>query len=375
MKKADFYEVLGVNRNASDDEIKQSYRRLAMKYHPDRNPGDKTAEDEFKKAKEAYEVLSDPKRREAYNRYGHQAEQMGGFGGGFGGMDGVDLGDIFGDMFGNIFGGGGGGGRRQQQASDLYYTLEMTLEEAFSGKQAEITFPALKNCEPCSGSGLKPGSSPVTCQDCSGHGQVRMQHGFLTIQQTCPSCQGRGKMIKDPCIECRGRGQKQEQKTLSVKIPAGVDNGDRIRVPNEGESRGRSANGDLYIQIQILPHALFERDGKDLFCEAPIPFHIAALGGELDVPALKGKVKLKIPAETQTGKIFKVRGMGMPSVRGGSVGDLLCKVNLEIPVGLTTKQREMLQAFSETLSENNHHNPQSSSWFKKVKKFFEEMKF
>lgn len=370
MNKADFYDVLGVGRDASDEEIKQSYRRLAMKYHPDRNPGDKTAEDEFKKVKEAYEVLSDSKRREAYNRYGHQAEQMGM--GGFGGMDGVDLGDIFGDMFGNIF---GGANRRQQQASDLYYTLEMTLEEAFSGKQAQITFPALKNCEPCSGSGLKPGSSPVSCKDCGGHGQVRMQHGFLTIQQTCPSCHGQGKVIKDPCPDCRGRGQKQEQKTLSVKIPAGVDTGDRIRVPNEGESRGKANSGDLYIQIQILPHALFERDGKDLFCEAPIPFHVAALGGELDVPALKGKVKLKIPAETQTGKIFKVKGMGMPSVRSSTSGDLLCKVNLEIPVGLSAKQRELLQTFADTLSENNHHNPQSSSWFGKVKKFFEEMKF
>ncbi len=376
MSKADYYQTLGVARNASEDEIKKSYRRLAMKLHPDRNPGDKDAEERFKEAKEAYEVLSDSRKRAAYDQFGH-AGVDGAAGGGFGGFGGGagtgNFSDIFGDMFGDIF-----GGRQHQgpsRGSDLLYSLDVSLEDAVFGKTAEISMSTMVACEDCNGSGAKKGSSPITCSDCHGHGQVRMQHGFFTVQQTCPTCQGKGKMIKDPCIQCHGRGRRKHQKKLSVKIPKGVDSGDRIRLAGEGEAGESGAGaGDLYIQIQVKSHPLFERDGKNLYTDVPISFVSAAIGGELEVPALSGRVKLKIPAETQTGKVFRVKGKGVPSVRGSDVGDLMVKVTVETPVNLTAKQKEWLTQFDKSMSVNNKHTPKSSSWFDKVKKFFEEMK-
>lgn len=379
MSKDDYYQTLGVARNASEDEIKKSYRRLAMKLHPDRNPGDKAAEEQFKHVKEAYEILSDSRKRAAYDQFGH-AGVDGNAGGGFGGFGGFGGGasnfsDVFGDMFGDIFGGG-----RQQagpaRGNDLLYSLDVSLEDAVFGKTAEITMSTLVACDDCHGSGAKKGTSPVTCTDCGGHGQVRMQHGFFTVQQTCPTCQGKGRMIKDPCGVCHGRGRRKHQKKLSVKIPKGVDTGDRIRLAGEGEAgESGAASGDLYIQISVKSHPLFERDGKNLYTEAPISFVMAALGGELEVPALNGRVKLKIPSETQTGKVFRVKGMGVPSVRGGDQGDLMVKVTVETPVNLTAKQKEWLTQFDKSMSVNNKHTPKSNSWFDKVKKFFEEMKF
>lgn len=376
MSKDDYYQTLGVARNASEDEIKKSYRRLAMKLHPDRNPGDKTAEEQFKHVKEAYEVLSDSRKRAAYDQFGHAGVDGNAGGGGFGGFGGAsNFSDVFGDMFGDIFGGG-----RQHagpaRGNDLLYSLDVSLEDAVFGKTAEITMSTLVACEDCHGSGAKKGTSPVTCSDCGGHGQVRMQHGFFTVQQTCPTCQGKGRMIKDPCGVCHGRGRRKHQKKLSVKIPKGVDTGDRIRLAGEGEAgESGAASGDLYIQISVKSHPLFERDGKNLYTEAPISFVMAALGGELEVPALNGRVKLKIPSETQTGKVFRVKGMGVPSVRGGDQGDLMVKVTVETPVNLTAKQKEWLTQFDKSMSVNNKHTPKSNSWFDKVKKFFEEMKF
>jgi molecular chaperone DnaJ len=375
--KRDYYEILGVSRNASEDEIKKAYRRLAMKHHPDRNASDKTAEESFKSVKEAYEILSDGRKRAAYDQFGHAGVDgsAGGFGGfgGAGGPGGMNFGDIFGDIFGDMFGGGRSG---QQRGSDLQYTLEVSLEDAVFGKTAEIHFPALVACKDCQGSGAKAGSSPVTCTECAGHGQVRMQQGFFTVQQTCPRCYGKGRIIQNPCAGCSGRGRTKQNKKLSVKIPKGVDTGDRIRLSGEGEAGESGAmSGDLYIQIQVLPHELFERDGQNLHCEVPISFVIGALGGELEVPTLSGRVKLKIPPETQTGKVFRIKGMGVPSVRGGSTGDLMCRVQIETPVNLTAKQKELLQQFDKTISANNKHNPKSSSWFNRVKKFFEDMKF
>lgn len=373
MSKHDYYELLGVAKNASEDEIKKAYRRLAMKHHPDRNANDKAAEEQFKEIKKAYEVLSDSRRRAAYDQFGHagvDGHAGGGGAGGFGGA-GMNFSDIFGDMFGDIFGGGRAGPRA---GSDLYFTLDITLEDAVFGKTAEITIPTMAACKPCNGTGAKAGTQAVTCSDCHGHGQVRMQQGFFTVQQDCPTCYGKGKVIKTPCTSCHGRGRVRQNKKLSVKIPQGVDTGDRIRLSGEGEAGDVGAHpGDLYIQIQVKNHALFERDGKNLYCEVPISFVSAALGGELEVPALQGRVKLKIPAETQTGKVFRVKGMGVPSVRGGDPGDLMCKVLIETPVNLTNVQKALLKEFNDTMSENNKHNPKSDSWFNKVKKFFEEL--
>lgn len=374
MTKRDYYETLGVTRNASEEEIKKTYRRLAMKHHPDRNADDKAAEEKFKQIKEAYEVLSDSRRRAAYDQFGHAGAESGGFGGmGGGGGSGMNFTDVFGDIFGDIFGGGRGGG--PQRGSDLYFTLDITLEDAVFGKTAEITIPTLAVCTECHGSGARPGTSPVTCTDCGGYGQIRMQQGFFSVQQTCPTCYGRGRVIQSPCTNCHGRGRRKQNKKLSVKIPQGVDTGDRIRLSGEGEAgEGGTASGDLYIQIQVLPHPIFERDGKNLYCEVPISFVTGALGGELEVPALNGRMKLKIPAETQSAKVFRIKGMGVPSVRGGDPGDLMCKVQIETPVNLTTKQKELLKQFEKTMSTNNKHSPKSNSWFNKVKKFFEDMK-
>ena len=318
MAKQDFYELLGVAKDSTPQEMKKAYRRLAMKHHPDRNPDDKSAEEKFKDISEAYEILSDDQKRAAYDRYGHAG--VDGSAGGGGGAGAGNFSDIFGDVFGDIFGGAGGGrgGSRSNRGSDLRYTLELDLEDAVKGTTVEIRVPTLVHCDPCDGSGAKKGTKPVTCQTCGGAGQVRMQQGFFSVQQTCPTCRGQGKSIKDPCRECHGQGRKEKKKTLSVKIPPGVDTGDRIRLAGEGEagSHGGPA-GDLYVQVAVKDHAIFQREGKDLYTEVPISFVDAALGGELEVPTLEGRVKLKIPAESQTGKLFRLRGKGVTPVRGG----------------------------------------------------------
>ena len=381
MSKRDYYEVLGVAKNATEAEIKKAFKRLAMKYHPDRNPDDKTAEEKFKEAKEAYEILSDAQKRAAYDQFGHAGvdPSAGGGAGGYGGFGGGSFSDIFGDVFGDIFGGGGGarGGSRVFRGADLRYNLELSLEEAVAGTTVKIRVPTLVTCGECGGSGAKKGSTPQTCSTCHGHGQVRMQQGFFSVQQTCPRCHGTGKIISDPCNTCHGHGRVQEQKTLSVKVPAGVDEGDRIRLAGEGEAgENGGPPGDLYVQIHVRQHPIFSREESNLYCEVPISFVTASLGGELDVPTLGGRVKLKIPAETQSGKLFRLRGKGVKSVRGGDVGDLICRVVVETPVNLTGKQKELLREFESTMSDSGtKHSPKASSWLDGVKKFFEEMKF
>ncbi len=379
MSKRDYYEVLGVPRNASEADLKKAFRRLAMKHHPDRNTGDTESEGKFKEAKLAYDVLSDPKKRSAYDQFGHAGVDAGagGFGGpgDFGGAG--SFSDIFGDVFGDIFGGRGGGGRRSHRGNDLRYDLSLTLEEAVAGKDVKIRIPTLVECQFCGGSGAKPGTKPKTCPTCNGNGQVRMQQGFFSIQQTCPQCRGAGRVIEEPCGHCRGRGRIQEEKTLSVKVPAGVDTGDRIRLSGEGE-RGEQGGppGDLYVQVQVQQHPIFSREDNNLFCEMPISFVSAALGGELEVPTLDGKVMLKVPAGTQTGKMFRVRGKGVKPVRGGPVGDLMCRVVVETPVNLTERQVDLLHEFGETVrAGGERHSPQSSSWVDGVKSFFEKMGF
>ena len=377
MAKRDYYQVLGVAKNASEAEIKKSYRRLAMKYHPDRNTGDMSAEAEktFKEAKEAYEVLSDAQKRAAYDQFGHAGvDPSMGAGQGFGG--GASFSDIFGDVFGDIFGGGrGGGGSRVQRGADLRYNLELSLEDAVAGTSVKIKVPAWVQCGSCGGSGAKKGSSPSTCGTCQGAGQVRMQQGFFSVQQTCPTCHGRGTVIEDPCPACRGQGRLQETKTLSVKVPAGVDTGDRIRLAGEGEAGDRGGPpGDLYVQVHVREHPIFTRDDSNLYCEVPIAFTTAALGGELEVPTLNGKVVLKIPEGTQAGKMFRMRGKGVKPVRGGPQGDLICRVLVETPVKLTEHQRSLLRELDESLKGGGRkHNPNAHSWVDSVKGFFEKM--
>ncbi|KDM91882.1 molecular chaperone DnaJ [Photobacterium galatheae] len=378
MSKRDFYEVLGVGRDASERDIKKAYKRLAMKFHPDRNPGDESAADKFKEVKTAYEILTDPQKKAAYDQYGHAAFEQGGMGGGGGFGGGADFSDIFGDVFGDIFGGGGrrGGQPRAQRGADLRYNMELTLEEAVRGCSKEIRVPTLVNCDTCDGSGAKKGSSPTTCGTCHGSGQVQMRQGFFAVQQTCPHCHGRGQIITDPCGKCHGQGRVQETKTLSVKIPAGVDTGDRIRLTGEGEAGEFGAPaGDLYVQVHVQKHAIFDRDGNNLYCEVPVSFTMAALGGEVEVPTLDGRVSLKVPSETQTGRMFRMRGKGVKSVRGGAVGDLICKLVVETPVNLSTRQKELLQEFEKTLtgSDAKKHKPRSEGFFDGVKKFFDDL--
>ena len=373
MAKRDYYEVLGVGRDVSDGDLKKAYRRIAMKLHPDRNPDDASAEEKFKEANEAYEVLSDAEKRQVYDQYGHEGldASNGRGGGGAGGF-----GDIFGDVFGDIFGGGRGGGRGgPARGSDLRYNMALTLEQAVNGDAVEIRIPVLTVCDDCDGSGAKRGTSASTCPDCHGSGQIRVSQGFFSLQQTCPRCGGRGEIIADPCNTCAGAGRVEKRKTLSVKVPAGVDVGDRIRLSGEGEAgpNGGPA-GDLYVQIDVKPHAIFQRDGRHLHCEVPISFPDAALGGELDVPTLDGRVKLKVPAETQSGKIFRLRGKGVTQVRGSGVGDLLCKVIVETPVKLTEEQRKLLEELKNSLDSNSKHSPRGKSWFDGVKSFFDELK-
>ncbi|MCX7097307.1 MAG: molecular chaperone DnaJ [Methylococcales bacterium] len=373
--KEDFYKLLNVDKNASDAEIKKSYRSMAMKYHPDRNADNpEVAEAKFKQIKEAYEILSDPKKRAAYDQFGHAGvdPSMGGRPGGFGGGEGFS--DIFGDVFGDIFGGGRQRGN-VQRGSDLRYNLELSLEEAVAGTETKIRIPVLVACGTCNGTGAKKGSSPVICTTCHGHGQVRMQQGFFSVQQACPTCHGTGKQIKDPCGSCHGEGRVQESKTLSAKIPAGVDTGDRIRLAGEGEAGERGGpSGDLYIEVRVKDHAIFTRDGANLYCEVPISFATACLGDAIQVPTLDGEVKLTIPAETQTGKSFRLRGKGVKQVRGGPVGDLLCKVKVETPVQLTKEQKALVEKLNESLlSGGKHHSPQEHSWIDGVKSFFDKL--
>ncbi|MFK7831252.1 MAG: molecular chaperone DnaJ [Congregibacter sp.] len=377
MSKRDYYEVLGVSKADDEKDIKKAYRRVAMKFHPDRNPDDPNADEKFKEASEAYEVLSDSQKRAAYDQYGH-AGLEGQMGGG-GGFSGGNFSDIFGDVFGDIFGGGGGGrgGRGgAQRGSDLRYTLDISLEDAVRGTKVEIRVPTLVSCSTCTGSGARKGSSPTTCGTCGGAGQVRMQQGFFQVQQTCPTCRGRGSTISDPCTSCRGQGRVEKTKKLSVKVPPGVDTGDRIRLAGEGEAgtEGGPA-GDLFVQMSVKQHPIFERDGKHLYCEVPITFADAALGGELEVPTLDGRVKLKIPAETQTGKLFRLRGKGVQPVRGGGVGDLLCRAVIETPVNLGKRQKEILRELQASLGEDGTaQSPRQTSWFEGVKSFFDDMK-
>jgi molecular chaperone DnaJ len=368
MAKRDYYEVLGVERGAAEADIKKAYRRLAMKYHPDRNPDDESAAEQFKEASEAYEVLSDAEKREAYDRFGHAALN-GGMGAGFAGGS---FSDIFSDVFGDIF----GGGRARssvQRGADLRYGLELDLEQACSGDNVEIRVPVLSACDECDGSGAREGSAPSTCPDCRGAGQIRVAQGFFSLQQTCPRCRGAGRIITDPCGGCGGHGRVEKRKTLSVRIPAGVDTGDRIRLAGEGEAGFNGGPpGDLYVQIEVREHPIFARDGKNLYCEVPIDFVDAALGGELEMPTLDGRVKLKIPGETQTGKLFRLRGKGITPVRGGGVGDLLCRVVVETPVSLSERQKQMLREFQASLADGGQkHSPKGSSWFNGVKDFFD----
>ncbi len=379
MSKKDYYQLLGVQKNASEAELKKAYRRLAMKYHPDRNPDNKESEERFKEIKEAYEILTDPQKRAAYDQFGHAGidPSMGG-GGGFGG--GAGFGDI-GDIFESVFGGGGGfrqgggGGNRAFRGSDLRYDLTLSLEEVVAGTDVKIRVPTQKTCESCHGTGAKAGTSPVTCQRCGGHGQVRMTQGFFSVQQPCPTCRGTGKIIKKHCPACQGKGRIQEHKTLSVKIPQGVDKGDRIRLSGEGEAGiNGGPPGDLYVQINVRPHPIFTREDTNLFCEVPISIITAALGGELQAPTLEGRILLKIPPETQTGKTFRLRGKGVKPVRGGLPGDLHCRVIVETPVNLTPQQKDLLKEFEKTMDQHKRHSPKQNSWLDRVKKFFEDMK-
>jgi len=380
MAKRDFYEVLGVAKNSSEEDIKKAYRKLAMKYHPDRNPDSKGAEDKFKEAKEAYEMLSDPQKREAYDRYGHAGvdPNMGGGGGGFGAGGAGGFADAFGDIFGDIFGGGARGGGRSAgpqvyRGADLRYNLEITLEQAAHGFDTTIRVPSWDACEPCNGSGAKAGTSATTCPTCNGQGQVRMQQGFFSIQQTCPKCHGTGKFIATPCPSCTGAGRIKRNKTLEVKIPAGIDDGMRIRSSGNGEpGMNGGPPGDLYVEIHIKQHAVFQRDGDDLHCEIPISYTKAALGGEIEVPTLNGKASFTIPEGTQTGKTFRLRSKGIKGVRSGYAGDLFCHVVIETPVKLTERQKDLLREFETLTTEGgSKHSPQSKTWKDKVKEFFE----
>jgi len=374
--KRDYYETLGVPKNASEEEIKKAYRKQAMKHHPDRNQGDasKDAEAKFKDAKEAYEMLSDPQKRAAYDQYGHAgvdpnmrggpgAEGMGGFA------------EAFGDIFGDVFGGGrarGAGGRQVYRGSDLSYAMEVTLEEAAEGKEAQIRIPSWDECGTCHGNGAKPGTKPITCTTCNGQGAVQMRQGFFSVQQTCPQCHGTGKIIPEPCATCHGQGKIKNNKTLEVKIPAGIDDGMRIRSTGNGEpGTNGGPPGDLYIEIRLKKHELFERDGDDLHCVVPVSITTAALGGEINVPTLKGAAAIDIPEGTQSGKQFRLRGKGIKGVRGSYPGDLYCHVRVETPVKLTEHQRKLVKELDESLKKGgNKHSPTDKGWFDKAKEFF-----
>ena len=376
MAKRDYYEVLGVSKSATADEIKKAYRRLAMKHHPDRNKDDGDASEvRFKEAKEAYEVLKDDEKRATYDRFGHDGLKMGGAGGA-GGFGAEGFGDIFGDVFGDIFGGGRrGGGPQVFRGADLGYELKLDLETAVAGDHVTIDVPSQVSCDTCNGSGAKKGSSPVTCSTCGGAGQVRMQQGVFSIQQTCPACKGAGSTSADPCLDCHGRGRIRKTRTLSVKVPAGVDDGDRIRLSGEGEAgRNGGPSGDLYVEIRVTPHKIFEREGSNLSCEVPVSFATATLGGEVELPTLDGNVSLKIPAGTQSGKVFRLRGKGVTTVRDPREGDLFAQVAVETPVNLTAEQKEWLEKFEASVQAGGQkHSPRADGWLDTVKRFFERI--
>ena len=376
MSKQDYYQTLGLQKNSSDAEIKKAYRKLAMKYHPDRNPDDKTAEMKFKEAKEAYEVLSDNQKRAAYDQFGHAGvNNQAGMGGGFNPGDAFN--DIFGDMFGDIFGNARGQRRQSsaQRGADLRYELDLDLEQAVFGETIKINIPSLIGCDTCAGSGAKKGTQATRCLRCEGRGSVRVQQGFFTLQQTCPECRGAGQTIKDPCIDCSGSGRVQKERTISIKIPPGVDQDDRIRLSSEGEAGMKGGPpGDLYVDVNIRSHPIFKREGSNLFCEVPISFTKAALGGTVEVPTIDGAVNLTIPTETQSGEVFRLRGKGVQSYRDRVLGDLFCNIQIETPVNLNTDQKNILKSFEESISKSKkEHRPNKNKWTESVKNFFNRL--
>ena len=376
MSKQDYYQTLGLQKNSSDAEIKKSYRKLAMKYHPDRNPDDKTAEIKFKEAKEAYEVLSDNQKRSAYDQFGHAGvNNQAGMGGGFNTGDAFN--DIFGDMFGDIFGNARGQRRQSsaQRGADLRYELDLDLEQAVFGETIKINIPSLIGCDTCAGSGAKKGTQATRCLRCEGRGSVRVQQGFFTLQQTCPECRGAGQTIKDPCIDCSGSGRVQKERTISIKIPPGVDQDDRIRLSSEGEAGMKGGPpGDLYVDVNIRPHPIFKREGSNLFCEVPISFTKAALGGTVEVPTIDGAVNLTIPTETQSGEVFRLRGKGVQSYRDRVLGDLFCNIQIETPVNLNADQKNILKSFEESINKSKkEHRPNKNKWTESVKNFFNRL--
>ena len=371
MAKRDYYEVLGVDHGASEADVKKAYRRLAMRYHPDRNPDDADSEERFKEATEAYEILADTEKRERYDRFGHAGVE--GMASGFDGFSG-NFSDIFSDVFGDLFSGGRGRSRSSvQRGGDLRYSLEINLEQAVAGDNVEIRVPSLHMCDDCDGTGATVGTKPVDCPSCGGTGQLRVSQGFMAFQQTCPRCRGVGKVIKDPCRSCNGGGGVGERGTVSVGGPPGIDDGDRLRLTGKGDAGlNGGPPGDLYVQFSVAEHPIFERDGSNLYCDVPLSFVDAVLGGEIDVPTLDGRVKLKVPPETQTGKLFRLRGRGSPSARGGPTGDLLCRMVIETPVRLSEQQKDLLREFKATLEANGTtHSPRETSWFQSVKNFFD----
>lgn len=384
MSKRDYYEVLEVEKNAAEADIKKAYRKMAMKYHPDRNPDDKEAEAKFKEVNEAYQVLSDKQQRASYDQFGHAGAGHGGAGGfggfgGFGGQAGAQgFGDVFGDIFGDIFGGGARGGRPSgpTRGSDLSYRMDITLEEAVKGVTKQVDIPTWVQCGECKGNGAEKGTKPTTCPDCKGSGQTQMRQGMFVVQQPCATCRGRGEIINKPCKSCRGQGRTQQTRKLNVKIPAGVDTGDQIRLSGEGEAGLYGGpTGDLFVEIRVLPHAVFKREGGNLLSEVPISITMAALGGDIEIPTLDGRVSLKIPAGTQTGKVFRLRGKGVKPLRGTQVGDLFCHAVVETPTDLSSEQQELLEKFATSLKNDGvDHNPKATSWFLSVKRFFETLK-
>lgn len=374
MSKKDYYEVLGLQKGADEKEIKRAYKRLAMKYHPDRTKGDKESEEKFKEINEAYEVLADKEKRATYDQFGHAAFENGGAGaGGFGGFSGADFGDIFGDMFGDIFG-GGRGRQRVVRGEDLRYDIEITLEEAVRGVKKDIQINTLVQCDHCHGSGAEKDSKVETCPTCHGAGRIRRQQGFFVTEQACPHCHGSGKRIEKPCKKCHGDGRVHKKKNLSVTIPPGVDTGNQLRLSGEGAAGENGAPaGDLYVVIHVKEHHIFQRDGNNLYCEVPISFTLAALGGEIEVPTLDGRVKLKVPEGTQTGKLFRMRGKGVAAARSGYTGDLICKVIIETPVSLNDEQKALLKQLEESLEGHSQHRPKSSSFLDSVKNFFDNL--
>lgn len=378
MTKQDYYKILGISKSANDREIKKSYKKLAMKYHPDRNQGNKNAEKKFKEIKEAYEILIDSKKRAAYDQHGHSAFSQGGNYSNYSSFDpnfsnNTDFSDIFGDVFGDIF---SNKSNRSQRGSDLQYNMELNLEEAVKGLNKEILISTFQKCNLCHGSGSHSGTQTNKCQTCNGSGQIHMRQGFFSVQQTCSSCQGQGNIISNPCLHCHGTGRIKKQKKILVKIPPGVDNQDKIKLSNEGEAgKNNGVSGDLYIKIFVKKHPLFQREGNDLYCEIPINFCMAALGGNIEVPTLDGTIKIKIPPETQSGKLFRIRNKGVNSLRTYQTGDLLCRVMIETPVNLNQSQKQLLKQLQNSLNKNNteKNSPKSKKFFEGVKKFFDDL--